>query len=109
MGIVGSGEFETRFPQKSSLFSVGEPYQVRVIHVFFYCDGSPGLLIHPYSWHNRSKSGSSVTVPRAESGGRKVQNSCKSWFSIRRTTRASEFGTRRFAGPPMGALKSDQL
>ena len=70
-GHLRPGEFESRFPQENHRFYPSEPNQVRVIHVFFYCGGSPGLLIHAYSWHNRSKSGSSVTVPRAESGGEK--------------------------------------
>jgi len=45
-----------------------EPNQALVIHVFFCCAGSCGVLIHACSWHNRSNSGSSVTVPQA--GGR---------------------------------------
>lgn len=33
----------------------------------FYCSSDSSLLIHAYSWHNRSKSGSSVAVLRTTS------------------------------------------
>jgi len=72
------------------------PNQIPLIHVFFYCGGSSGLLIHAYSCHNRSKSGSSVTVPEVRNLG--------SQDRIQGQSSEHEFNPEA-----VGALKSDQL
>jgi hypothetical protein len=65
----------------------------------FCLGGDLCLLIHGQSWHNPSKSGSSVPVPRAEfaKGG------------VRESSSKVEFETQRLTGSPTGARKSDQL
>jgi tetratricopeptide (TPR) repeat protein len=50
-------------PVRQAEISCLVPSQALVIHVFFRCGGSSGPIIHAYSCHNRSKSGSRVTVP----------------------------------------------
>src|ERR1035438_3073461 len=63
---MGFHAFPLSFPQSASrpIFG-GEPSRTPVIHAYFCCGGSSRLLIHAYSCHNRCKSGTSVTVPRA--------------------------------------------
>jgi hypothetical protein len=62
-----SSVIHRRITQVARAPGANEPSQVRVIHGFLSFNDSYGQLIHAYFRHNRSKSGSSITVSRATS------------------------------------------
>ena len=106
--LPGLMHFFSVFHRQMAPANPGEPNQVPVIHVFFCCGGSSGLLIHAYSWHNRKQERFLSNCSKSRVRGGKSQNPIAE-PKHKTSVPGSEFKFRGLAGPPMGALKSDQL